>query len=166
MTDCSSTSDDTIVASQRAGGNYPYTIDVSARTTSQWLANTPFPAAALVRPSDGNGTGFAYQASGAGETGENEPAWPTTAGQTVVDGSITWTADVPPAAGQDTISSVTWVQSNPPDATLTLGSQSHNSFAVTGYVGGGTSGKVYTIVITITMSSGAIYPAQLVLTIL
>lgn len=33
-----------------------------------------------------------YEASGSGATGGSEPAWPATVGDTVVDGSITWTA--------------------------------------------------------------------------
>ncbi len=33
-----------------------------------------------------------FQCTTAGTTGASEPAWPTTAGLTVVDGSVTWTA--------------------------------------------------------------------------
>jgi hypothetical protein len=36
--------------------------------------------------------GFYYTASGAGTTGATEPVWPTTAGGTVVDNNVTWTA--------------------------------------------------------------------------
>lgn len=46
----------------------------------------------LVRPSTPNG--FYYYPSVSGESDVTEPAWPTTAGDTVVDGTVTWVAIV------------------------------------------------------------------------
>jgi hypothetical protein len=37
--------------------------------------------------------GRAYKATVAGTTGTTEPVWPTTVGQTVVDGTVTWSCD-------------------------------------------------------------------------
>lgn len=56
-----------------------------------WSAAQAFPAGRIVVPSFANGsTGFWYIAMNAGTSGGTEPAWPTTIGNTVVDGDITW----------------------------------------------------------------------------
>jgi hypothetical protein len=53
-----------------------------------WTATTAFAAGAVVTPV--TPTGHTYSSSG-GTSGAAEPAWPTTVGGTVTDGSITWT---------------------------------------------------------------------------
>lgn len=164
MTD---TSTPTIVLrSQFAGSNEPYEVDVSERATQSWEANSIFNATDFTKPSIGHETGFVYQTSANGQSGTNEPAWPTTLGGTVVDGSLTWTAVAPPAGGEDSIASVTWTQSNPPDGTLTITNQSHTSLTALAYCGGGTAGNTYLIVVAITMTSGAVYVAKIALSIL
>lgn len=44
----------------------------------------------VIAPTSPNG--FVYQATAGGTTGTSEPTWPLTAGLTVVDGTVTWTA--------------------------------------------------------------------------
>jgi hypothetical protein len=166
MSECDRQEIDTFDVSQRAGGSYPRFVDVSDRTVARWNENLPVSTNSLIRPTHGNGTGFVYRASLLGQTGENEPAWPIVAGGTVIDGSITWTALAPPAAGQDAIASVAWTQIAPPDATLTLTNQSFTAFVASLNIGGGTSGRVYTVQGMITMTSGAIYVAQIIVAIL
>ena len=56
-----------------------------------WVAGTAYSLTAPVRPMvDRNG--FTYECTTAGTSGENEPVWPTTDGQTVTDGTAVWTA--------------------------------------------------------------------------
>ncbi len=43
--------------------------------------------------------GFIYRALTSGNTGSTQPAWPTKAGRTVVDGGVTWVAQALPYAG-------------------------------------------------------------------
>ena len=56
-----------------------------------WTAARTYPAGVTVRPS-GNRFGFNFQAVTGGTTAAAEPQWPTTAGATVVDGTVTWQA--------------------------------------------------------------------------
>lgn len=44
--------------------------------------------------------GYMYSASTAGTAGTTEPAWPTTAGATVADNTVTWTCYVMPKTGE------------------------------------------------------------------
>lgn len=58
-----------------------------------WAPSTAFALNAIATPLTANG--LHYQATVAGSTGASEPTWPTTAGDTVVDGTVTWTAIEP-----------------------------------------------------------------------
>lgn len=61
-------------------------------TTPVWSANTPYVAGAKVQPSfplhDSNGVPLEFEVLTAGTTGGSEPAWPTTVGSTVTDGTV------------------------------------------------------------------------------
>jgi len=66
--------------------NYAETIQVAGATA--WAAEAVKTVGNKVNPSTPNG--YFYQCSAAGTTGVTEPTWPTTEGQTVVDGTVTW----------------------------------------------------------------------------
>jgi len=59
-------------------------------TVSSWTAGTTAALDQVIAPVSPNG--FVYRATIAGTTGTAEPAWPLTAGLTVVDGTVTWIA--------------------------------------------------------------------------
>lgn len=67
---------------------------VSALTTAanSWgyahSTSTAFTVGKVVRPSSSNG--YLYRATSAGTTGASTPSWPTTLGQTVIDGGVIW----------------------------------------------------------------------------
>lgn len=154
-----------IARSQLAGANLPYTVEVGEASVSEWEAGALVAASAVLRPTSGKETGYFYRnGASAGQTGPSEPAWPTTG--TVPDGSATWTPVAPPVAGGDTIASVAWMQSSPPDAALLITSESNDELTASAYIGGGTAGNSYLIVVSITMTSGAIYVVHIVLTVL
>ena len=54
-----------------------------------WTATTVTALGAFRTPVTGNG--LYYECTTAGTTGAAEPTWPTTVGNTVVDGTVTWT---------------------------------------------------------------------------
>jgi len=62
-----------------------------ANTTQLWSATTAKSANDRVRTSAANG--YRYKATVGGTTGSSEPTWPTTLGNTVVDGTVTWVCE-------------------------------------------------------------------------
>jgi hypothetical protein len=148
-----------------AGECLPFIVDTSQRVVSEWQPSSLYVASTVLRPTDVNETGFWYQNTAEGQSGPIEPSWSTPAGSVTQDGSLTWTALVPPASGEDTISSVAWVQLNPPDGALSISGETNDALTASAYLGGGSSGKVYTVNAVVTMASGAIYIAQIILTV-
>lgn len=61
-----------------------------AADPTAWTASTAYSLGDAVRPTTRNG--FNYECTVAGTSDSVEPTWPTTAGLTVVDGTVTWTA--------------------------------------------------------------------------
>lgn len=59
---------------------------------STWAADATKAVGAWVRPSLPSLSPMLFQATVAGETDATEPTWPTTAAETVVDGTVTWSA--------------------------------------------------------------------------
>lgn len=53
-----------------------------------WVAQASAAVGDVVRPTIRNGCN--YRCTAGGTSGANEPTWPTTPGQTVTDGTITW----------------------------------------------------------------------------
>lgn len=155
-----------VQATQNAGGKKTYGFDVGALTVAPWQPNASIPANALIRPTQKNQTGFIYQnGASAGQSGSSEPTWLAAVNATVSDGSLLLTARVPPVVGQDQIASVAWTQVNPEDANLTIGNQANTTLIATAEIGGGTVGVTYQVLVTVTMTSGQIWPQSIYITI-
>ena len=56
---------------------------------ANWAGTTAYATGRRVKPTVTNN--FFYEATTGGTSGGSEPAWPTTVGNTVVDGTVTWT---------------------------------------------------------------------------
>lgn len=67
-------------------GNFGYLVD----QLTQWAATTAYSLENLRRPLAAR-NGYYYEVTTAGTSGGTEPTWPTTVGNTVVDGTVTWT---------------------------------------------------------------------------
>lgn len=78
----------------------------TCRKRSLWLASTARLVGDMVRPTAANPT-LVYRCTVAGTSAASEPTWPTVAGNTVVDGGVTWKCMSDPFAalttGNDTI---------------------------------------------------------------
>lgn len=77
------------VAITNSSGNFTLADNVPIGTTT-WAASTAYAANATIRPSALSNTGYYYQCTTAGTSGSSAPAWPTTVGSTVTDGSAVW----------------------------------------------------------------------------
>jgi hypothetical protein len=67
----------------------PATTVVKAETPAEWQASHPYVLTDFVEPATPNG--FRYECTTAGTSDSSEPAWPTTIGATVNDGTAVWT---------------------------------------------------------------------------
>ena len=68
-------------------------IGITARpASSAWVANTVYAVGQYVRPTVANGRRY-YASVGGTSDPVTQPTWPTTAGGTVVDNTVTWTED-------------------------------------------------------------------------
>lgn len=65
------------------------TVTAANAWATTWAATTAYAVGFIVRPTVANG--FVYAVSVAGTSSGAQPTWPTTVGQTVVDGGVTWT---------------------------------------------------------------------------
>lgn len=112
---------------QRPNTSLDYAIEWGGYLSQRWLPGQNFALNYVVRPR--TSTGFQYVASIAGFSGPNtyaggtpEPAWPTAAGQTIVDGTVTWTCEaVDTTSLVGTITSSTWTA----DSGVTIAASSY-----------------------------------------
>ena len=65
-----------------------YQTGMNVTTASNWAASTSYNVGDYVNPTSWNG--YSYKCTVAGTTGSTEPTWPTTIGDTVTDGTVTW----------------------------------------------------------------------------
>lgn len=91
-------------------------------TPAAWTAAAATTIGARVRPTTANGHWYICVAAGTTKAGDNEPTWPTVAGDTVVDSSVTWMEWVASAAIVDTLTVTTVYSDN--DAALYFGAGS------------------------------------------
>jgi hypothetical protein len=79
------------ISQPAATGEPPFTGTVGETVTEThpaWAASTAYTAGIIVSPTAS--TGFSYLCVAAGTSAAAEPVWPTTAGLTKTDGSVTW----------------------------------------------------------------------------
>lgn len=94
------------------GEKLPIQIDLTKFCENNWDSRCGagiYSLGEVVRPTEGNRTGYEYIVTQAGQTLIEEPSWPTVIGDTVMDGSVEWTCQaISNASLQKTIVSVIW----------------------------------------------------------
>lgn len=153
----------TLKACQGVAEKKLYGFNFTTLLSRLWAADEPFAAGVKIRPTVA--TGFQYSSSG-GQSGAEEPAWPTELAATVVDGSITWTCEAIDANSlADGIDDVTWtadpgITVDPQVPVVTPGLQ-----RVDASVSGGTVGETYLIDAEVLTDGAMEYVARLELSI-
>lgn len=75
-----------------------------------WAASTAYSLGAAVRPTTRNN--YVYEVTTAGTSAATEPTWPTTAGNTVTDNTVTWTCRVNYALAKQTMADTDYTVAN------------------------------------------------------
>lgn len=134
-----------------------YSIDLHAVIVTDAARAQDFVVNSFVRPPFE--TGFYYEATTAGRTSAHFPIrWPRTAGETVQDGSVVWTARHPSSSTLPSISAVSWTV----PAGLTLDTQSEGAFLANVTLSGGVDGEDYEVTARVTMSDSRIVEQSII----
>lgn len=154
-------------ACQHLDARLAYGFNWTAAFARHWQADFPFALNVAIRPA-GAPSGFQYSSSG-GQSGADEPPWPTVIAQAVIDGPITWTAEaIDTDSLADTIVSDSWAASVPAGLTV----QADAPFNTAGLqrtsaiLSGGVAGTTYVIENTVITSLGHEYVARILLTVI
>jgi hypothetical protein len=151
---------------QNVEAKLDYGFDWTRTLSRLWTRDHPYGVGVTVRPF-GPATGYQYASSG-GQSGEIEPNWPRVAGASVVDGSITWTAEaIATTSYEDMIVSDVWTGGDSSGLTVepvapTIAAGLQQTAVV---LSGGVVGTVYTVENEVLTTQGLEYVARLLLTI-
>lgn len=112
-----------------------------------WRPNEEFASGEFIHPPIA--TGFTYQASGSGRSSTRQPRWPTVLGQTVIDGSLTWTCT---AAGSNGLTQISAPFATAPDGiTASPLSVAETTKLLVTY-SGGIDGQTYDVPFTVVIN--------------
>lgn len=139
------------VEPKRSFDKVPIQIDWHDYVARLWRPGAAFATGTRIRPSRSRATGLQYNASVGGVTGSRPPVFPKVSGATVVDGSVTWTAEaVSSASLRTTIADDEW----PTVDGVSLSDEQSGDFVYEIMVDGGTSGQEYEIAHQVTLANG------------
>ena len=83
---------------------YDFVVDFARVLEVVWGAGDEYAVDDVVRPTASNG--YEYKCTSAGQSSHREPKWLKSVGATVIDGSVTWTAQKPTSSGRDSLQSI------------------------------------------------------------
>ena len=135
----------TVVEAKRSDDSVPLQVDWHDFLANQRKPGAAVATTAIIRLERKRSTGLQYRCTTAGVT-SGQPTerirWPATAGGTVADGTVVWTAEAMAATSlRTTISADGW----PAITGLAFGTTSNADLIYTLMVSGGTSGQTYDI---------------------
>lgn len=138
-----------------------YAVDFEPKCVRQWAALTDFGAGQSIRVFDGGkAVGFEFEPTTPGRTGARKPVFPSAIGETVDDGSVTWTCR---AISNDSVlrtisGTPTWASDD-----LTISDEDISGFRATAHLAGGEDGKDYVVTVTAETSDGLSIPQTIIL---
>jgi hypothetical protein len=133
-------------------------VDFTARLTRWWEPRRDTSTSTRVRSR--MRAGYEYECTTGGQTGLKEPLWPTTVGQTVQEGSVTWTCRaISTASLTSTVSGVVWT----PDTGITSASPSLAGQVAISNLSGGSDGIDYEVKVAATLADGRVLVKRCIL---
>ena len=130
--------------------------DYTAFLALLWAGGTVYETGEVIRPPTANG--FQYRATNTGQTKSRAPAFPTTEGATVLDGTITWQAEpIDNNSLRSIIDTSTWTADDPSitfsvEAVDTADGRQRTS----ANIHGGMAGEDYTVINRVTFQDGTV----------
>lgn len=126
-----------------------YAIDPRRLAYPMMMRDWPYEEGAVVRAPQH--TGWYYECTTPGETGHHYPRLPRADGETVQDGSVTWTAKHPQNALVPIVISVEWIIT--PAGELTVQSHRIENGILYPTLVGGVDGREYEVTARVTWST-------------
>jgi len=135
-------------------------IDWAKWLKKPWRAGQLVTVGAVIRPRTPNG--YQLTATVGGQSGNVEPIWPTTIGQTIVDGSVTWAVEALDLTSLSaTVVSAQWQV--PTGVAVDGQSLSGQIVSAVLDVTQAVVGQTYTVNVPTTMSDGEVKTGRIVL---
>jgi len=143
---------------KKPGEQITYVVPWARYLRYRWRPEHRITAGTYIAPT--RSTGFEFECTMSGLTGHREPAWPSTLGATVRDGSVEWTCRAPSNAALDPIESSDWAA----DAGISLSGQAVDATSQDASVriAGGDDDRDYVVTNTVRTSSGDVYVLELI----
>ncbi len=153
----------TAEAEVRVGSTRPLLSRLRQALERTWEPGRVYAAATFVRPR--LSTGFEYECTDPGQSASEEPIWPTTIGQTIVDGSVVWACRDQSNAAVDAVSTSDWAVT-PSGPTISGKATNPGALETSAKFTGGTVGTTYEVRNTVTTASGLVFIILYKLTII
>lgn len=138
---------------------FTYEVEFARALETIWKPANEYAATQYVRPVTING--FEYECTDAGQSGSQEPDWPTTIGETINDGSVEWTCRDFASNATDSIQTHTVVA----DTGLTIDSSTISGTRIDVTVSGGTLGRSYDMAVRANTTAGSVFVETVRITI-
>jgi len=135
----------TVTIQKMAGEAIDRIINLRPEIQNIWRAGVDYALNAYVRPVNPNG--FDYKATAGGRSEDIEPRWPTVAGQTVIDGSITWTCFAPSTSSCDPLTGSATATPQSGNTLAVMSTDPNGDIVVR--CGGGTTGTDYVNILSV-----------------
>lgn len=135
-----------------------YGVDFTRKLTRWRDPGTEYASSVYVRPRIP--TGYDYECTTAGRTGQKEPRWSTTLGGTTTDGSAVWTTRATSTSSlTSTVASVVWT----PDSAITKAGEALSGQIATANLSGGLDGSDYEVSVAATLADGRVLVKRCIL---
>lgn len=142
-----------------------YAVDFEEECARLWSRLTDFIAGERIRIfTGGKSVGYEFEPTTPGRSGVRVPLFPSTIGDTVVDGSVTWTCRALSSASLlRTISGTPTWEVDDDDAVVTISGETVSGLKAIANLAGGEDDEDYIVTVTAATSDGLVIPKTVIL---